>query len=192
MCAGPTTTPTMRGWGSTANRSPRGRTDKGRAPTAATSNGGISTRISTTARLIVVGLYTKPANDPGSGLAPLVTINLTLPDGRIIDKAYRASPEEFSASHDPCDVRIGSNRFVGDLRRYRITAGVEDVTVDIDLVGEVPPSAAEVRPYLFRHGQGPAGKVVRLAAGDAAGPRDHRLYGRRRRDDGDRCRLPRP
>ncbi len=88
---------------------------------------------------IVVGFYTKPANDPGSGLAPLVTINLTLPDGRIVDKAYRARPEEFSASRDRCDVRIGANRFVGDLRRYHITAGVEDVTVDIDLVGEVPP-----------------------------------------------------
>lgn len=88
---------------------------------------------------IVVAFYPKPANDPESGLAPVVTISLTLPDGRIIDKAYRGRPEEFSASTEGCDVRIGSNRFVGDLHRYHITASIEDLSVDIDLVGEVPP-----------------------------------------------------
>ena len=88
---------------------------------------------------IVVVFYTKPTNDPGSELAPLVTINLTLPDGRIVNKVYRAKPDEFSASKKGCDVRIGANRFVGDLHRYHITAAAEDVSVDIDLVGEVPP-----------------------------------------------------
>ncbi len=88
---------------------------------------------------IVVVFYTKPASDPGSKLAPLVTINLTLPDGRIVNKVYRAKPDAFSASKTGCDVRIGANRFVGDLHRYRITAVIEDVSVDIDLVGEVPP-----------------------------------------------------
>jgi hypothetical protein len=88
---------------------------------------------------VVVGFYTKPPNDPDSELAPMVTINLTLPDGRIIDKVCRAKPEEFSASKAGCDVRIGANRFFGDLHRYRITASIEDVWVDIDLVGEVPP-----------------------------------------------------
>jgi hypothetical protein len=88
---------------------------------------------------IVVVFYTKPASDPNSKLAPVVTINLTLPDGRIVNKAFRAKPDAFSASRKGCDVRIGANRFVGDLHRYRITARIEDVSVDIDLVGEVPP-----------------------------------------------------
>jgi hypothetical protein len=88
---------------------------------------------------IVVAFYTKPPNDPGSRLAPLVTINLTLPGGRIVNKVYRGKPNEFSASKTGCDVRIGANRFVGDLHRYHITAGIEDVSVDIELIGEVPP-----------------------------------------------------
>jgi hypothetical protein len=88
---------------------------------------------------MVVVFHTKPPTNPGSQLAPLVTINVTLPDGRIVNKVYRAKPDEFSASKTGCDVRIGPNRFVGDLHRYHIAAGIEDVSVDIDLVGEVPP-----------------------------------------------------
>jgi len=87
---------------------------------------------------VVVVFNTKPTSNPEATLTPLVTINLTLPDGRIVDRVFRARPEEFSASRDGCDVRIGANRFVGDLHRYRITASIEDVSVDIELVGEVP------------------------------------------------------
>jgi hypothetical protein len=34
-------------------------------------------------------------------------------------------------------VRIGTNLFVGDLRRYRITAAIEEISVEIELTGEV-------------------------------------------------------
>lgn len=88
---------------------------------------------------VVVGFYTKPAINPACELSPLVTIHLALPDGRIVDKAQRASAQEFAAAKDRCDVRIGANRFVGDLHRYRIDASIDDVTVAIELVGEVAP-----------------------------------------------------
>lgn len=86
---------------------------------------------------VVVAFYTKPTINPDTELSPLVTINITLPDGRIIDKAYRGRREDFVASKDGCDVTIGANRFVGDLHRYRIDAAIDDVSVSIDLVGEV-------------------------------------------------------
>lgn len=88
---------------------------------------------------VVVAFYTKPTINPDTELSPLVTINLTLSDGRIIDKAYRARREDFVASKEGCDVTIGANRFVGDLHRYRIDAAIDDVSVSIDLVGEVAP-----------------------------------------------------
>jgi hypothetical protein len=88
---------------------------------------------------VVVVFYTKPTINPGGELSPLVTINLTFPDGRIIDKAYRASAQEFAAAKDRCDVRIGANRFFGDLHRYRIDATIDDVSVAIELIGEVAP-----------------------------------------------------
>jgi hypothetical protein len=87
---------------------------------------------------VVVGFYTKPSISPDAELTPLITINLTLPDGRIIDKAYRGRPDDFVASKDGCDITIGANRFVGDLHRYRIDAAIDDVTVSIDLVADVP------------------------------------------------------
>src|SRR6202035_2557555 len=71
-------------------------------------------------------------------LAPRVTINLTLPDGRTFEKFLDTKPEWFSASKSGCDVRIGANRFVGDLHRYCITATIEEISVDIELTGEVP------------------------------------------------------
>jgi hypothetical protein len=88
---------------------------------------------------VVVVFYTKPTTNPGASLAPLVTINLTLSNGRILDKTFRGRPEEFIAAKDKCDVRIGANRFIGDLHRYRITASIDEVSVDIELIGETPP-----------------------------------------------------
>jgi hypothetical protein len=59
------------------------------------------------------------------------------PDGRRFDKVYDTAADQFIASKEGCDVRIGTNRFVGDLRRYRITAAIEEISVDIELTGEV-------------------------------------------------------
>jgi hypothetical protein len=86
---------------------------------------------------VVVVFYTKPNVSPYGPLAPRVTINITLPDGRIYDKLLDTTPEMFHASKSTCDVRIGTNRFVGDLNRYHITATIEEISVDIELRGEV-------------------------------------------------------
>jgi hypothetical protein len=52
-------------------------------------------------------------------------------------KILDTRPELFSASKSGCDVRIGTNRFTGDLNRYLITATVDEISVDIELTGEV-------------------------------------------------------
>lgn len=88
---------------------------------------------------VVVVFYTKPNVSPNGPLAPRITINLTLPDGRTFEKFLDTTPELFSASTSGCDVRIGANRFVGDLHHYRITATIEEISVDIELTGEVRP-----------------------------------------------------
>jgi hypothetical protein len=86
---------------------------------------------------LVVVFYTKPNVSPNGPLAPRVTVNLTLPDGRRFEKVYDTAADQFTASKEACDVRIGANRFVGDLRRYRITAAIEEISVEIELTGEV-------------------------------------------------------
>jgi Diels-Alderase family protein len=88
---------------------------------------------------VVVVFYTKPNVSPNGPLAPRITINLTLPDGQRFDKIYDTTADQFTASKAGCDVQIGCNRFVGDLHRYRITATIEEISVEVELTGEVRP-----------------------------------------------------
>lgn len=88
--------------------------------------------------LVVVVFYTKPFMSTDGTLAPFITMNITTSDGRSFAKTFEADPQDFSASSERCDVRIGENRFEGDLTRYHITAKIDDLSVDIDLVNEVP------------------------------------------------------
>src|ERR1700745_1337002 len=60
------------------------------------------------------------------------------PDGRSFAKLLDTRPELFKASKSGCDVSIGPNRFVGDLKRYHITAIIEEISVDIELTADVP------------------------------------------------------
>jgi hypothetical protein len=87
---------------------------------------------------VVVVFYTKPNVSPNGPLGPRITINITLSDGRSFEKFLDTGPEMFTASRSGCDVRIGTNRFVGDLNRYHITATIDEISVDIELTGDVP------------------------------------------------------
>jgi predicted secreted hydrolase len=87
---------------------------------------------------LVVTFFTKNFTDIDRPLAPMIRIDLDLPDGTSYNKIAEWKPEEFAASRDHCDVRIADNSFSGDLHSYKITAHIEDVAVDVNLVGEVP------------------------------------------------------
>jgi hypothetical protein len=62
-------------------------------------------------------------------LTPLVRLNLDLADGRSVEKLATYEPEAWSAATDGADVRIGGNRFSGDLHRYRITVSIDEIEV---------------------------------------------------------------
>lgn len=88
---------------------------------------------------LVVVFYSKPFTAAYGPLAPQINIDLDLPDGRSFQKLLTFDPDQFKASTDGCDVRIGDNAFSGDLHTYRIRATIEGISVDIELVGHVPP-----------------------------------------------------
>jgi hypothetical protein len=90
------------------------------------------------AKLVVV-FMDKDLASPEKPLAPLIRLNLDLPDGRSFEKLATFEPEAWSAATDGADVRIAGNSFSGDLHRYRITASIEDIDVDVTLVGQIPP-----------------------------------------------------
>ncbi|MDH6236678.1 hydroxyneurosporene dehydrogenase [Cryobacterium sp. CG_9.6] len=98
---------------------------------------------------LVVGFYTKNPAAPKAGLAPFVTINLDLPDGRSLDKTFATTPALFSAASERCDVTIGKNTFAGDLHTYRIQATIDNVSVDVTLTGTVPAWRPETGHEMF-------------------------------------------
>ena len=108
---------------------------------------------------LVVIFMNKDFTQPHKPLAPVIRINLDLPDGQSFEKSQTFAPEEYSAATDHADVRIGSNRFEGDLHRYRITAAIDNVSVDITLTGQDPLAAGNRLRLLRRR----PGASVRLA-----------------------------
>ncbi len=67
---------------------------------------------------IVVEFFNKDFMDINTPLAPMIGLHLNLPDGTSYNKMAEFKPEEFTASKDRCDVRIGDNSFSGDLHTY--------------------------------------------------------------------------
>src|SRR3984885_15192886 len=74
---------------------------------------------------LVVMFMDKDFTEPQKPLAPMVRINLDLPDGRSLQKVQHFTPGSYSAATRHADVRIAGNRFEGDLHRYRITAAID-------------------------------------------------------------------
>jgi hypothetical protein len=98
---------------------------------------------------LVVAFMNKDIAEPQKSLAPLLRLNLDLPDGRHFEKLVHYPPREWSAAKDHADVHLGKNRFTGDLHQYRIEATAEEISVDITLTGEVPPWRPSTGYMLF-------------------------------------------
>ena len=98
---------------------------------------------------LVVTFMNKDIAQPQKPLSPLLRLNLDLPDGRHFEKLVPYPPGAWWAAKDHADVRLGENRFTGDLHRYRIQATAEEISVDITLTGEVPPWRPSTGYMLF-------------------------------------------
>ena len=100
--------------------------------------------------VLVIVFQNKDFTVPRTGLDPLIRFELTLPDGRQIDRLVHFDPAEWSAATDHADVRIGAaNRFTGDLHAYRISVDLGDVSADVVITGDVPAWRPETGIMLF-------------------------------------------
>lgn len=88
---------------------------------------------------LVLTFMNKDLASPQKPLEPLIRLNLDLPDGSTFEKLVKFPADSWSAATDHADVRIAGNRFTGDLHTYRITATLDEIDVDVTLVGEVGP-----------------------------------------------------
>jgi hypothetical protein len=87
---------------------------------------------------LVIAFMNKDIAQPQKPLSPLLRINLDLADGRSFEKLLHLPASSWSAAKNHADVRIGENRFTGDLHTYRITATAEELSFDVILTGEIP------------------------------------------------------
>ncbi len=100
------------------------------------------------AKLVVV-FSTREFSDLNQPLNPGIRIDLTLPDGTAVRKLVQRPADTFSASTETSDVRIGDNVFAGDLHSYTIRARVEEVEVDVKLIGQVAAWRPKTGYWLF-------------------------------------------
>jgi hypothetical protein len=98
---------------------------------------------------LVVVFMNKDLTTPGKPLAPRIRLNLDLADGRSIEKVVDFPAGSWTAAHDHADVRIGENRFRGDLHTYTIDVTLDDLDVHVTLTGTVPPWRPETGYMLF-------------------------------------------
>jgi len=98
---------------------------------------------------LVITFYTKDVNKAGTALLPYADIVFDGADGRHVESKTTVFKDEFSASADGCDVRIGPNRFVGDLHTYEIHIETDEITADVSLSGDVPAWRPETGYFLF-------------------------------------------
>ena len=87
---------------------------------------------------MVIVFFTKQMMDPGGQLAPIASFELNRPGQPSLHLEAHVSADQFSASRDRCDVRIGKNIFRGDLHDYHIHFEHEEVSIDVKLTGQVP------------------------------------------------------
>jgi predicted secreted hydrolase len=85
----------------------------------------------------VIVFFTKGIINPSGPVNPRVSITITRPDGKII--TAEVVSDEFHASKDECDVRIGNSSVKGDLRNYRLRFESEDISADLRFESLVPP-----------------------------------------------------
>jgi hypothetical protein len=91
---------------------------------------------------IVIVFYTKSIVKINDSLKPSVSLEITKPDGTKITRVFNGNADDFSASKDSCNIRIGKNYFRGNLKNYEIHC--EDEV--INLTAQIKRTTESWRP----------------------------------------------
>lgn len=87
---------------------------------------------------LVIVFQTKVITMAHADFSPAVSIEFETPDGKKISEIIHTTPENFYASKDTCDVRIGECSFVGNLKEYDIHFKNDKIEATVHLTGTVP------------------------------------------------------
>jgi len=87
----------------------------------------------------VIVYSTKPLLERNGPLKPNVSLTITQPDGTKLFQFPIFPADQFSASKEKCDVRIGPNWTRGDLHKYEVHAEMNGIAAHLTFTGLVPP-----------------------------------------------------
>lgn len=77
----------------------------------------------------VIVFYTKPMIESKKSLSPYVTVDIDKKDGSKISKSFHFDSEDFFSSKDSCNIKMGNNYVVGNLKYYEIHIEGEDINL---------------------------------------------------------------
>jgi len=102
------------------------------------------------AKLVIV-FYTKKVKEGNvkAGFSPKVTMEYDTAEGRHYEETLDFDASALAASKEKCDVRIGENRFAGDLHIYQIRFRGMTLRADVTLTGNVPAWRPETGHIYF-------------------------------------------
>ena len=98
---------------------------------------------------LVIIFYSKSPIEVDGPIHPIVTADLTLPDGTYFSEQVEATLAESSYATDRCDVKIGENRIWGDLKHYDIIFRGKRLRANVSLTNTVPAWRSQCGPILF-------------------------------------------
>ena len=98
---------------------------------------------------LVIIFYSKSPIEVDGSIKPIVTVDLTLPDGTSYSEQVEATLAESSYAADRCDVKIGDSRIWGDLKQYKIVFRGKRLSADISLTNTVPAWRSQCGPIFF-------------------------------------------
>lgn len=78
---------------------------------------------------VVITFYTKFMTDIKKSFNPYLTVSIDKADGSKISEKFYCDPEDFFASKDSCNVKMGNNYVVGNLKEYKIHIENEDINL---------------------------------------------------------------
>lgn len=87
---------------------------------------------------LVVTFYTRSMMNPDAPLAPFVSLEWNGADGTEVSERVDVPAEDFYASEERCDVRIGDAYIRGDLEEYDVYFSKGDLEVTAHLSANVP------------------------------------------------------
>ncbi|MBR6472475.1 MAG: hydroxyneurosporene dehydrogenase [Firmicutes bacterium] len=98
---------------------------------------------------LVIVFYTKNPVRVNADLKPLVTMELTLPDGREFYDQVTPDPDKCSFSKESCRVICGESSIIGDLTKYDIVFRGPKMKATVSLVNTIPAWRSQTGTIFF-------------------------------------------